>query len=98
MPDANARERKSRIGTIGSRARSSQATKATASRSPAASAATTSRLLQPALFPRMSPQTTPSAAPVTSARPRNVESGARSEAFADAAQHERDDDAGRSAR
>ena len=41
-----------------------------ASRNPAASAATTSGLAQPAPFPRMSPHTTPKAAPVTSTTPR----------------------------
>jgi hypothetical protein len=70
LPAENARERNRRIGSIGSRARSSQATKATARSDPALSAATTSRLPQPAAFPRTRPHTRPNAAPVTSARPR----------------------------
>ena len=57
------------MGTIGARARNSQATKAIASMRPDPSAAVTSRLVQPALFPRISPHTTPRPAPVTSARP-----------------------------
>ncbi len=69
MPAEKARERKNRIGTIGAPARCSQTTKATASRHPNASAATTSMLPQPAPLPRISPQTSPMAAPVTSTRP-----------------------------
>jgi hypothetical protein len=69
LPAENARERKKRIGSIGSRARSSHATKAATSSDPAASAATTSTLPQPAALPRTRPQTRPSAPPVTSARP-----------------------------
>ena len=69
MPEEKARDRKNRIGTIGWPARSSQATKPTARRSPPANAATTSGLAQPASFPRMSPQTSPSAAPMTSTTP-----------------------------
>src|SRR5262249_54163865 len=54
---------------MGAPARSSQATKAMASRNPATSAAATSGLVQPAMLPRMSPHTTPRAAPVTRATP-----------------------------
>jgi hypothetical protein len=69
LPAENPRERKNRIGSIGSRVRSSQATNATPSSRPATSDPTTSTLLQPAALPRTRPQTTPNAAPVTSASP-----------------------------
>ena len=77
FPAENARERKNRIGSIGSRARSCQATKAARSSTPAASAATTSRLPQPAMLPRTRPHTRPKTPPVTSASPRRsrAESG-----------------------
>jgi hypothetical protein len=70
LPAEKARERKRPIGSIGSRARSSHATNAARRTTPAASAATTSKLSQPAALPRTSPHTIPKAAPVTSARPR----------------------------
>ena len=57
------------MGSIGSRARSSQATKAASRSRPVASAASTSAPPQPAPLPRTSPHTTPSTPPVTSARP-----------------------------
>jgi hypothetical protein len=69
LPAENGRERNRRIGSIGSRARSSQATNASASSSPSANASRTSGLSQPAGLPRTSPQTIPSAAAVTSASP-----------------------------
>jgi hypothetical protein len=69
LPAENARERKNRIGIIGSRACSSHATNAIASSTPAASGPITSGLSQPAWLPRTRPQTSPSAAPVTSTRP-----------------------------
>ncbi len=69
LPAEKPRERKKRIGSIGSRARSSHATNAATSSTPAASEATTSTLSQPATLPRTRPQTMPSAPPVTSARP-----------------------------
>ena len=52
---AKARERKKRIGSIGSAARSSQATKAASSTAPAAIEATTSAMPQPAGLPRTTP-------------------------------------------
>src|SRR6266851_5643964 len=48
LPAEKARERNSRIGSIGARARISHATNATASSAPATSAPTTSGLPQPA--------------------------------------------------
>ena len=69
LPAEKARERKNRIGSIGSRARSSQATNAATSSTPAASEPSTSRLSHPAWFPRTRPQTSPNAPAVTSARP-----------------------------
>ena len=81
LPAENARERKKRIGSIGSRARSSQATNAATSSAPPTSEPSTSTLPQPAWFPRTSPQTIPSAPPVTSARPRDVEAGVGPEAL-----------------
>ncbi len=48
LPAENPRERKSRIGSIGSRARRSQATKTASSTPPAASEPITSRLPHPA--------------------------------------------------
>ncbi len=69
LPDENGREANSPIGSIGSAARRSHSTNATASSAPTASAAITSTLPQPAELPRTSPHTSPSAAPVTSARP-----------------------------
>ncbi len=69
LPAEKARERKKRIGTIGSAARSSQAMNATTRTSPAASDPMISRLPQPAAFPRTSPQTSPKPAPLISARP-----------------------------
>jgi hypothetical protein len=69
LPAEKDRERKKRIGSIGSRARSSHATNATTSSAPAASVPITSGLPQPAELPRTNPQTRPSAPPVTSARP-----------------------------
>jgi hypothetical protein len=69
LPAENARERNSAIGTIGSGARRSQATKAANSSRAGGSDTTVSAPSQPAVLPRR-PQTTPSAPPVTSARPR----------------------------
>ena len=59
LPAENARERNSDSGSIGARARASQATNAAASSTPAASDATTSGLPQPARLPRTSPHTMP---------------------------------------
>ena len=56
---ANERERNRPIGSIGFFARSSQATKATSSATPPASAATIWGLLQPSPWPRIRPKTTP---------------------------------------
>ena len=70
LPAEKARERKKPIGSIGSLARSSQATKAATSTAPSRSEPTTSGLPHPAWLPRTSPHTRPSAPPVTSARPR----------------------------
>src|SRR5216684_3256125 len=69
MPDENARDRNSRIGTIGADARHSQATNAAASSNPTTSAVSTSELSQPAALPRSRPQTTANAEAATSARP-----------------------------
>ena len=69
LPAEKDRERKKRIGTIGSAARSSRAMNATSSSRPAVSAPMISRLPQPAEFPRTSPQTIAKAAPLISARP-----------------------------
>ena len=69
LPAEKPRERNSESGSIGARARASQATKAPSSSTPAAIDATTSALPQPAALPRTRPHTMPSAAPVTSARP-----------------------------
>ena len=69
LPAEKARARKKCIGTIGARARSSQATKTMASSPPATSEALTSKLPQPALFPRTSPHTSPREAPETLSRP-----------------------------
>ncbi len=69
LPAENERELNSRIGSIGSRARSSQSTNMTASRAPVTRAPMTSELPHPAVLPRTRPQTTPNAAPVTSANP-----------------------------
>ena len=54
---------------MGSRARTSKRTNAATISAPAASDPMTSALVQPAWLPRTSPQTMPSAPPVTSARP-----------------------------
>ena len=69
LPAENARERKKRIGTIGSAARSSQAMNAATSTAPATSAPMISTLSQPAELPRTSPQTSPKPAALISARP-----------------------------
>jgi hypothetical protein len=69
LPAAKARDRNSRMGSIGSRERSSHATKPASSARPPPSATTTSALPQPAALPRTSPHTSPNAAPVTSASP-----------------------------
>jgi hypothetical protein len=69
LPAENARERKKRIGTIGSDARSSQAMNAATRTAPAASAPMISRLSQPTEFPRTRPQTSPKAPALISARP-----------------------------
>ncbi len=69
LPAENVRERKNRIGSIGSGARSCQATKAATMTAPPASVATTSTLPHPAMFPRTRPQTRPRAPAVTKARP-----------------------------
>ena len=59
LPAANARERNSCIGSIGSRVRSSRATKPASSATPPASAASASTMPQPAALPRTSPHTSP---------------------------------------
>ena len=69
LPDENGRDANRPSGSIGSAARRSHSTNATASSTPTASAAITSTLPQPAELPRTSPHTSPSAAPVISARP-----------------------------
>ena len=69
MPAEKARERKKLIGSIGFSARSSQATKAATSATPAMIEPITSKLAHPAEFPRTSPQTTPNAAVVTRTSP-----------------------------
>src|SRR5215213_9790729 len=69
LPAENARERNRRSGSIGAAARSSQATNASVSSVPSASADSTSTLPQPALFARTSPHTDPKAPAVTSASP-----------------------------
>ena len=69
LPAEKARERKKLIGSIGSRARSSQATNAPNSIAPATSATITSALPQPARLPRTRPHTIRNAPPVTSAKP-----------------------------
>ena len=69
LPDENGREANSPIGSIGATVRRSHTTNTTASSAPMASEATTSTLPHPAEFPRTSPHTIPSAAPVTSASP-----------------------------
>ena len=69
LPAEKARERKKRIGTIGSAARSSQAMNATTSTTPAASAPMISTLPQPAAFPRTSPQTSAKRAALIRPRP-----------------------------
>src|SRR3954467_13530683 len=57
LPAANGRERKSVIGSIGSRTRRSTATNATESPTPATSASTTSGEPQPTGVPRTNPPT-----------------------------------------
>ena len=69
LPAEKARERKSRMGSIGSRARSSRAMNPPTVTRPAARAPTTSRLSQPAAFPRTSAQTIAKAAALISVRP-----------------------------
>jgi hypothetical protein len=69
LPAAMGRERNRRSGTMGSGARSSHATKATASTIPAASAAAISGLRQPRPLARISAQTMPRAPPVARIRP-----------------------------
>ena len=64
-----ARRRKKRMGTIGSRARSSQATKATTSTAPTIMGGRTPRLVQPWALPRTRPQTMPSRPALARARP-----------------------------
>ena len=61
LPAENARERKKRIGSIGSGARSCHATNAATSSAPPASIPITSRLSHPAMLPRTSPHTSPNA-------------------------------------
>ena len=69
LPEENALDRNSLTGSIGSAARSSQATNAAASTAPAASDMITPGLDQPRLFARISPHTRPSAPPVASISP-----------------------------
>ena len=69
FPAEKARERKKRIGSIGSGARNSRAMNAATRSTPAAIAPTTSRVPQPAEFPRTSPQTIPKAAALISPSP-----------------------------
>ncbi len=69
MPDENAGDLNSRIGTIGAGARSSQATKAIANSAPPANAAITSALAHPAGLPRSRPHTSESAAAAMITRP-----------------------------
>ena len=71
----NVRLEKKRIGSIGSRARSSQRTKAATSSSPITREATISGLVQPWPLPRTRPQTTPSRPALTNARPRRSRLG-----------------------
>ena len=66
---AKPRERKKRIGSIGARARSSQATKPASSAAPTASDPTISRLSHPWPFPRTRPQTIPNSPALASATP-----------------------------
>ena len=77
LPAEKARDAKKRIGSIGSRARSSQTTNSATSSAPAPKLATTSKLPQPARLPRTRPQTSPSTPPVTSVSPgmSSAESG-----------------------
>ncbi len=70
MPDENARDWKSRIGTIGARARCSQTTKAAANSTPVASVLMTSALVHPATLPRSRPHTSASAAAATIISPK----------------------------
>src|SRR3979490_2452695 len=70
MPAANARDRNSRIGTIGACARSSQTTNAAASSTPAASGLMTSALAHPATLPRSRPHTSANAAAATTTIPK----------------------------
>ena len=64
-----ARRRKKLIGTMGSRVRSSQATKATTSVAPTIMGGSTPRLVQPWALPRTRPQTMPNRPALTRARP-----------------------------
>ena len=66
---AKLRLAKNRIGSIGARARSSQATKAATKASPAASEMTTSVQPQPSVCARTRPKTTPKRPVETSPRP-----------------------------
>ena len=70
LPAAKARFSNRRIGSIGSGARRSQATKAPISARPPAREPTISRLPHPAMFARTSAQTIARAPALTSARPR----------------------------
>jgi hypothetical protein len=70
LPAANARERKNFIGSIGSGARSSQATNVATRARPATREPTTSALPQPAGLPRTSPHVIPSAPALMRSRPR----------------------------
>src|SRR5262249_11844194 len=69
LPAENARVRNSRTGSIGSAARSSQATNAAVSTAPAVSDPITSGLDQPTVLARISPHTRPSAPPIAGASP-----------------------------
>ena len=83
-----ARERKKRMGSIGSRARSCQASEGGDQRLARRASAHQHLGAAPsrAGLPRTSPHTTPSMPPVTSARPRQVERGVGAAALGDPGQ------------
>ena len=85
MPQENAGSRNSRIGSVGSAARSSHRMNATSRSAAATSAPSTSPLCQPTVLPRTRPHTSPSAAPRHQQHAAEVETPAWPKAFFDCA-------------
>ena len=88
----NVRLEKKRIGSIGSRARSSQRTNAATSTMPAVSDTTISGLVQPWPLPRTRPQTMPKQAGADEREPAQVEARARAVRLVQAPPRERHED------